>query len=73
MTAQEAILEIVAIFDEGNRQIEEILEVQGMHSLEAGDLIQRVENSMMFRVSRLVRRWEQEQAKTRSTTSESDS
>lgn len=58
MTAQEAILEIVQVFDEGNREIEQIVEVHGMHSLKAGRLIPRVEESIMFRVGQIVRKYE---------------
>ncbi|MEI6914221.1 MAG: hypothetical protein WCL39_03730 [Armatimonadota bacterium] len=58
MTAQEAILAIIGVFDEGNREMEKIIEVHGMHSLKAGDLITRTENSIMFRVGEIVRRYE---------------
>jgi len=58
VTAQEAILEIVHIFDEGNRDMEQILEVHGMHSLKAGELIPRIEKSMMFRVAQVVKKYE---------------
>jgi hypothetical protein len=58
--AQEAILAIVEVFDEGNREIEDILEVHGMHSLKAGDLIERTERSIMFRVGQIVRLYEKE-------------
>ncbi len=62
MTAQEAILEIVHIFDEGNRDMEQILEVHGMHSLKAGELIPRIEKSMMFRVAQVVKQYERSAA-----------
>ncbi len=58
MTAQEAILEIVRIFDEGNREIEQVLELHGMHSLKAGEMVDRIERSIMFRVGQVVREWE---------------
>lgn len=58
MKAQEAILKIVKIFDEGNRQMEEILDVCGPHSLKAGELTDKVERSIMFRVGLVVREFE---------------
>lgn len=58
MKAQEAILKIVKVFDEGNRQMEEILDVCGPHSLKAGELTDKVERSIMFRVAMIVRDYE---------------
>ncbi len=60
MSAQEAIVEIVSIFDEGYREIEAILAVHEMHSLKAGRLIEVTEQSMMRRVARVVRMYEEE-------------
>jgi len=70
VTAQEAILEIVRIFDEGNREIEQVLELHGMHSLKAGELVERIERSIMFRVGQVVKEWEK--SDTRSQTSSPD-
>lgn len=64
MTAQEAIRAIVEVFDDGNREIEDILEVHGMHSLKAGELVDRTERSIMFRVGRVVREYEKQAAET---------
>ncbi len=58
-TAQEAILKVVSVFDEGNKEMEEVLEVYGMHSLKAGELISRIEKSIMFRVGQIVRSYEE--------------
>ncbi|BCW98353.1 MAG: hypothetical protein ACUVSM_02350 [Armatimonadota bacterium] len=63
MTAQEAILEIVRIFDEGNREIEQVLELHGMHSLKAGEMVEKIERSIMFRVGQVVREWERSDAR----------
>jgi hypothetical protein len=70
VTAQEAILEIVRIFDEGNREIEQVLELHGMHSLKAGELVERIERSIMFRVGQVVKEWEK--SDTRSQASSPD-
>ncbi|MCC6485085.1 MAG: hypothetical protein IT209_09600 [Armatimonadetes bacterium] len=63
MKAQEAIVEIVNIFDEGNKEIEAILAVHDMYSLKSGQLIELTEESMMRRVGRVVKLYEEEQAK----------
>lgn len=61
MKAQEAILKIVNIFDEGNRQMKGILDVFRPHSLKSGELTDKVERSIMFRVGVVVREFEKSQ------------
>lgn len=72
MTPQEAILKIVSVFDDGNRQMEEVLEVCGGHSLKAGQLLERIEKSMMFRVGEVVRDYEHYSAKESRATARAD-